>query len=259
MPVAGGIYYELHGPEDGEVLVLSPGLGGSANYWKPNLAALSARYRVLLYDHMGTGRSGQRLPEAVTIDSISYDIQILLETLGIERAHFVGHALGGLIGLQIAFQADCIDKLVIVNAWAELDPYTRRCFDVRLELLRNSGPAAFVRAQPIFLYPAGWISANDALLEAEAQHQLAHFPPIETIESRIGALRDWSLWKDRANCADLLVIGTEDDMLVPFEASERLASALPQARFQPVQWGGHACNVTDPDSFNRIVIDFLGE
>ncbi|HWU95960.1 MAG TPA: pyrimidine utilization protein D [Sphingomonas sp.] len=257
MPVAGGTYYELHGPEDGEVVVLSPGLGGSASYWKPNLAALSAQYRVLLYDHIGTGRSGHGLPEAVNIDSISYDIQILMEMLGIRRAHFVGHALGGLIGLQTAFQSDFVEKLVIVNGWAELDPHTRRCFDVRLALLRDSGPAAFVRAQPLFLYPADWISRNDALLEVEAAHQLAHFPPIENIERRIGALFDWSLWKDRANCASILVIGTEDDMLVPCEASRRLAAGLPQSGFRAVQWGGHACNVTDPETFNRIVLDFL--
>ena len=46
MPHAEGLWYEWHGPEDGEVLILSPGLGGSANYWAPNLDALAQRLEV---------------------------------------------------------------------------------------------------------------------------------------------------------------------------------------------------------------------
>ena len=63
MPIAAGLWYEWHGPEAGEVLILSPGLGGSATYWQPNLAAFAERYRVLLYDHRGTGRSDRALPD----------------------------------------------------------------------------------------------------------------------------------------------------------------------------------------------------
>jgi aminoacrylate hydrolase len=43
MPHAAGLYYELHGPDDGEPLLLSPGLGGSAHYWQPNLDAFAGR------------------------------------------------------------------------------------------------------------------------------------------------------------------------------------------------------------------------
>jgi len=255
MPHAAGLWYEWHGPEDGEVLVLSPGLGGSAHYWQPNLAALAERYRVLLYDHRGTGRSDPLPPGPTSVQAMAADVQELISALGLPRPHFVGHALGGLIGLELALQG-ALGRLVVVNGWARLDPYTAMCFDLRLEMLRSSGAETYVRAQPIFLYPAAWISERLEALEAHGSRQLGDFPSVDTIERRIAAARAFDLWLDLAG--DVLVLAAADDMLVPALCSEVLAGELCEARLEVMPWGGHACNVTDPDTFNRIVLEFLG-
>jgi len=252
---AAGLWYEWHGPADGEVLILSPGMGGSAGYWTPNLAALSERYRVLLYDHRGTGRSDRSLPGEVSIRTMAEDVIGLMTELGIHNPHFLGHALGGLIGLELSVLGSVM-KLVIVNGWGELDPWFERCFEIRLELLHKSGPAAYVRAQPAFLYPADWISDNLAQLDAEAEHQLAHFPPIENVEKRVAAAKAFEIWLDITG--DILTITALDDMLVPPSRSQALAEQLPLATLVEMKWGGHACNVTDPDTFNHLVLDFLG-
>ena len=252
---AAGLWYEWHGPADGEVLILSPGMGGSAGYWTPNLAALSERYRVLLYDHRGTGRSDRALPGDVSIRTMAEDVIGLMTELGIHNPHFLGHALGGLIGLELSVLGSVM-KLVIVNGWGELDPWFERCFEIRLELLHKSGPAAYVRAQPAFLYPADWISDNLAQLDAEAEHQLAHFPPIENVEKRVAAAKAFEIWLDITG--DILAITALDDMLVPPSRSRALAEQLPLATLVEMKWGGHACNVTDPDTFNHLVLDFLG-
>jgi aminoacrylate hydrolase len=249
---AGGLWYEWHGPEQGEVLILSSGLGGAGSYWAPNLAALSTRHRVLIYDHRGTGRSGS-LPEGeVTIASMAADVLALMSELAIHRPYFLGHAIGGLIGLELG---DVLARRVIVNGWPRLDPHTERCFDVRLDLLRSSGPEAYVRAQPIFLYPAGWSSMNSGMLDIEAEHQLERLPPAETIEKRIAAARAFELRPGPA-CPTLLV-AAGDDLLVPAHCSELLAGELANATVERLSWGGHACNVTDPDAFNRLVLEFL--
>lgn len=252
---AAGLWYEWHGPADGEVLILSPGMGGSAGYWAPNLPALSERYRVLLYDHRGTGRSDRALPGEVSIGTMAEDVLGLMAELEILDPHFVGHALGGVIGLELGMLGR-VRKLVIVNGWGEPDPHFERCFETRLELLRKSGPAAYVRAQPIFLYPANWISANIGLLNVEAEHQIAQFQPIENLEKRIAAARAFGIWFDMV--WDVLVIGTADDMLVPSNASKKLAANLCGGEYIEMKWGGHASNVTDPDTFNKLVLDFLG-
>ena len=253
---ATGLWYEWHGPDHGDVVVLSAGMGGSAGYWAPNLAALAARYRVLLYDHRGTGRSDCSLPDEVSIAAMAEDVRGLLAELHVKQAHFIGHALGGLIGLELTRIFSGIGRIVVVNGWATLDPHFARCFETRLDLLHKSGPAAYVRAQPLFLYPANWISDHIVQLDAEGAHQLAHFPPVETLEKRIGAARAYELSADLA--ADALVLVSEDDMLVPSHCSRELVDRLPGGRLAVMNWGGHACNVTDPDGFNALVLDFLG-
>ena len=94
MPYAAGLYYELHGSEDAPSLILSSGLGGSASYWKPNIAALAEHFRVIAYDHRGTGRSDRALPNVVTVDDFADDILALMNALGVERVGIIGHAAG---------------------------------------------------------------------------------------------------------------------------------------------------------------------
>ncbi len=259
MAEAAGLYYETHGPEDAPPLILSSGLGGSAQYWAPNIAALSARHRVIAYDHRGTGRSDRALPETVTVDDLARDLLALMDALDLPRATIVGHAAGGVAGLALALLApDRIDKLVVVNGWASPDPHFLRCFAARLALLRNSGPEAYLRAQPLFLYPPNWISANDALLEAELPEQLAHFPGAATMEKRIAALGRFDI-ADRLRDIHrpVLVVVSDDDMLVPSNAGVALANGLPIAGFCRAEHGGHAVNVVDPDAFNTFVLAWL--
>jgi aminoacrylate hydrolase len=257
MPHAAGLYYEEHG--SGPPLILSAGLGGSGGYWAPNVPALAEHFRVIAYDHRGTGRSDRALPDPVTVAQMGDDLLALIDDLGVERADILGHAAGGVAGLALALKApERLNRLVPVNAWSRLDPHFARCFDTRLALLRDSGPEAYVHAQPLFLYPATWISTNaDRLDEEEAGH-IAHFAGVEAYEKRIAALRAFDIDGQLGSVSvTTLVVGSTDDMLVPVTCSQRLAEGIPGARLATMRWGGHACNVTDPDTFNQIVLDFL--
>jgi aminoacrylate hydrolase len=153
------MHFEIHGRSDpgAEAIVLSSGLGGAGGFWAPQMAALAPRFKVVLYDHRGTGKSGGALPEGYSIGHMADDVAEVLDRCGIERAHLMGHALGGLVGLELALRAPSrVAKLVLVNAWSAPNAHSRRCFDVRRDLLRNTGVEAYVRAQPIFLYPGPW-------------------------------------------------------------------------------------------------------
>jgi len=257
MPQAAGLWYEEHGPPDAPPLMLSAGLGGSGSYWTSNLQALARAHRAIVYDHRGTGRSDRMLPEATSIAAMADDVAGLMDALGLAQADFVGHALGGMIGMDLAARHGRVSRLVVVNGWLALDPHTARCFDVRLDLLRHAGAEAYLRAQPLFLYPNDWISDNDARLVAETVQHLAHFPDPATVEKRIAAVRAFAMPPPIALGCDLLVVAAEDDFLVPCRATKALAAEVPEARLAMMKWGGHACNVTDPGQFNAIVLGFL--
>jgi aminoacrylate hydrolase len=259
LPEAAGLYFEQHGKSDAPPLILSSGLGGSAQYWQPNIAALAAHFHVIAYDHRGTGRSDRALPHVVKVDNFANDIRALMDALDIPKAHLVGHAAGGVAGLVLALKApERLAKLIIVNGWAKADPHFLRCFEARLNLLRHAGVEAFLRAQPIFLYPANWISEHSAALDAELAHQLTDFPGIATMEKRIAALAAFDI-SDRLGTfkTPMLALAAADDMLVPASCSHTLANHIPACEFALMEWGGHACNVTDPATFNRLVLEFL--
>ncbi len=258
MPDAAGLYYEVHGPDHAPALILSPGLGGSAGYWTPNVGALAERFRVIAYDHRGTGRSQRTLPDVLRVDDLADDIAGLMDALGIANADVIGHAAGGVAGLSLALRYPSrVGRLVVVNGWAQPDPHFLRCFETRLALLRSGGAEAYLRAQPLFLYPAAWISANMAALDAELAHQLAAFPGREAMERRIAALAGFDIGDRLGELqTPLLALSATDDMLVPHTASEAFAAA-PNAATASMSWGGHACNVTDPATFNRLTLNFL--
>jgi len=259
LPEIAGLYYEDHGSPDAPPLILSPGLGGSASYWAPNIPALAEHFRVIAYDHRGTGRSDLTLPDVVTVDDFADDMLALMDGLGLGKAHIIGHAAGGVAGLALALKApDRLDKLIVVNGWAKADPHFLRCFEARLALLRHAGVEAFLRAQPIFLYPANWISAHTAELDAELPHQLVGFPGVATMEKRIAALAAFDATGKLNGLADrVLALVADDDMLVPSRAGEILADELGGAWVEIMQWGGHACNVTRPDAFAGPAIAWL--
>ena len=259
--VVDGLFYELHGgPVAGrEVVLMSSGLGGSGAFWAPQMAALTERWPVALYDHRGTGRSTRELPADYAVAHMAADMVKVMDALGLARAHVVGHAAGGNAGLQLALDhPDRLGKLVVVNGWSRPDPHIRRCFDTRLRLLNDSGPEAYVHAQPIFLYPADWISRNHARLMAEEAHHVAAFPPREVMLARINALLAFDIDARLEEITHrVLVSASADDMLVPSGCSKRLAAHLPNADFQMAAWGGHGFTVTDPETFNEGLVKFL--
>jgi aminoacrylate hydrolase len=187
------------------------------------------------------------------------DIAEVLDAAGLDRAHLVGHAAGGNAGLALALShPERLYSLTVVNGWTRPDPHIRRCFDTRLALLKDSGPEAYVHAQPLFLYPANWISQNAERLVEEEIHHIAGFQGATNMRVRIEALLTFDI---EARLGDIavptLIAASADDMLVPVLCSQHLAQRLPSAELEVFPWGGHAFTVTAAEAFNTRLVAFL--
>ena len=108
--------FDVHdGPSSAApTVLLSAGLGGAAGYWKPQLAALRRRYRVITYDQAGTGRNRSELPKEHSIGAMAEeqghhpDLQLAWGKVVVE---IWTHKIDGLTESDFVFAAKC-DRLI---------------------------------------------------------------------------------------------------------------------------------------------------
>jgi aminoacrylate hydrolase len=257
--IAGGeIHYEEAGR--GEPLILVSGLGGTASYWRPQLAAFSARFRVITYDHRGTGAS-DRLQDTFSIDQMTRELAELMDALKIERAHIVGWSTGGAIGQTLAIeQPQRIARMVLVSTWTHCDAWFRRLFEARREVLQRGGPELYAAFFPLWVYPPDYVNASDTGITEEVRQAIAGAPPGDVMMGRIDALLAFDRRAGLSRIkAPTLVVASENDYVIPSYHGEALARAIPGAKLAMIPGGGHANTVTRAGEFNRIALEFLAQ
>ncbi|XNM78001.1 pyrimidine utilization protein D [Escherichia coli] len=218
------------------------GLGGSGSHRSPQLAVLEQEYQVVCYDQRGTGNNPDTLGRRLQYRPDGSGTASGAGSRRIEHYAVVGHALGALVGMQLALDYPAsVTVLISVNGWLRINAHTRRCFQVRERLLYSGGAQAWVEAQPLFLYPADWMAARAPRLEAEDALALAHFQGKNNLLRRLNALKraDFSHHADRIRCP-VQIICASDDLLVPSACSSELHAALPDSQKMVMGYGGHA-------------------
>ncbi|MDD2866821.1 MAG: alpha/beta hydrolase, partial [Candidatus Omnitrophica bacterium] len=105
------LYYEVYGK--GSPLLLIGGLGSDSASWLGVAKGFSPYFQAIVFDNRGSGRSGLGHQEC-TIGRMAQDAAGLLDLLKIERAHIIGHSMGGYMAQEIAINyPGRIDKLVL--------------------------------------------------------------------------------------------------------------------------------------------------
>lgn len=255
--VAGGdIYYESHG--SGAPVLLVPGLGGVGAYWNPNIPAFSRNHQVVIHDHRGTGQSSRSLIR-YSVDQMTSDLIAVMDDLGIEKAHLVGHSTGGAMGQTLAVtHPERLLSLTIYASWTKADPFFRRVFEARRALLTKAGIDAYVRSTAVFLYPDWWINGNIGLLEEREKVVIPNFPPAEIVASRIDAIVEFDRTAALGSIKiPTLVICAKDDILTPPYYSQELARMIPGAELIELDRGGHCASETNTSAFNDAVLGFI--
>jgi pimeloyl-ACP methyl ester carboxylesterase len=110
-PTVGASYAHVDGGRlaysrlgDGPPVVFIQGVGVPGEAWRPQVAALSARYSCLWFDNRGVGKS---LPAAsrLSVDGMARDTAAILDAEECRDAHVIGHSLGGIVALRLALAA----------------------------------------------------------------------------------------------------------------------------------------------------------
>jgi len=252
----GEIYYEQSG--EGEPLVFASGLNGVARYWQPQVPVFAKRFRVIAYDHRGTGSSDRNQRE-FSVDGMASDLLALMDGLKIERAHLVGLSTGGAIGQTIAVTApQRLMKLVVCSTWTHCDPWFRRLFQARRAMYQQAGSELHAMFHPLWLLPPDYVNEHDAEIDEERRSASASAPPVEISIGRIDALLAFDRRKDLQRITTpTLIIASDNDYITPSYYAKTLAREIPNAKLEIVQGGGHSISKTKPNLFNKSVMEFL--
>src|SRR5262249_12668817 len=151
------LYYEEHGR--GPALMLVPGLNGVCAFWARQIPDFARDFRVVVHDHRGTGQSTHSRIR-YSVEQMAADVLRLMDRLGIASAHLAGHSTGGAIGQVIAQDhPDRVQSLVLSATWPGHDPYFRRLFEMRREILMKCGLESYLRGSALALAPPPRLSA----------------------------------------------------------------------------------------------------
>jgi aminoacrylate hydrolase len=256
LPDGGRLAYAVRGA--GPPLLLVAGLGGVASFWDKVVPAFEQRFTVVLHDHRGTGRSSiERID--YSIDQMAGDVLALMDHLGIDRAHYVGHSTGGAIGQYLALDhGSRLDRLVLSATWPAPDAYFEALFTARADLLRIAGAMHYLRSTALLLNPPWWIRDHPELVAVDEAQAQARLPDPEVLQRRISAIlrHDRSAELHRI-VASTLVIGARDDMVTPAYFSEALGRAIGTSTTVILPDGGHTFPVSRAARFARVVDGFL--
>jgi pimeloyl-ACP methyl ester carboxylesterase len=250
------LWVERNGCVEGPPVLLLHGLGSSTADWMLQRATFGARYRVLALDLRGHGRSRPaRL--RLSIDRLAHDVAAALAALGERSVHVVGLSLGGCVGLALAAgDPTRVRSLTLVNSFARLSPSGLRGAVRLAKRVATTcvAPMPIVAAQvarALFPNPdqaEHYRRAVDSLSRNSRRTYLASMAAIATFDARRHL--------DAVRCPTLLIVG-EHDRTVPPGAAEALRRGIPHAELLVVRNSGHATPYDQPETFNRVVLDFI--
>ena len=250
-------YYEIAG--EGDTLVLIHGSSTDTRMWDDQFRPFSEHFQVLRYDMRGHGQSDQPSDEPYSHAS---DLNMLLEHLDIKKAHMAGLSSGGTAVIDFALlHPDKTSSLIPISAGPTGRPSTKSSTHeidkaIRLAFNTSGKPAASKIAyeHPVFnpavMNPLSSKRMKQYLDEAKDWWRMSRKDPGKVEESsQITRLNEISV--------PTLVIVGELDIPEMGPASDSIVNGIPEARKVSMLNCGHMVNMEDPDTFNKILLEFL--
>jgi pimeloyl-ACP methyl ester carboxylesterase len=256
------IYWEETHPIDQthptDPVLLIMGLGATLEWWYRIRPELTPRYRTILFDNRGVGRS-EVPPPPYSIAQMADDAAAVIDAAGVPRAHIVGLSMGGYIAQELVLRHPTrVRSLVLgctscggrdaVPADKEVrQALTARATMSREEAMRLMAPYTFDESTP------------REQLEGEFAIRLQTTVPNEGFFAQLQAIREWpgTLPRLPQIAAPTLVMHGETDRLVPPENGRIIAAAIPGARLVMLPRASHIFFTDQFETARAALLEFL--
>jgi 3-oxoadipate enol-lactonase len=242
----------------GEPVLLAHAIGCDHRMWDELAASLAPRFRVIVPDARGHGRSP--VPDRpYTLEAMADDARALLDRLGVERVHWVGLSMGGMVGQAFALAyPQRLARLVLANTTSSYGPEGRGMWQARAKLVEDGGLAA-IRDAVAQRYFSEAFRRDGPEIVAEVMQRFLETP----VTGYLGccdaiASLDYSRELARITAPTLVIAGGADAGTPP-SMSEALAAAIPGARLAILPGAAHLSVAEQSQEFARLVHAFLAE
>jgi pimeloyl-ACP methyl ester carboxylesterase len=241
----GNIHYETAGA--GPPLVLLHGIGSNSRSWHRQLAELSSDFKVIAWDAPGYGRSSD--PEGKP--SMAYyarRLRELLDELGIDRIHLLGHSAGGVVAQEFyRSYPERVSKLILADTTFI---GSKDKLEQRLRMIHGMTPSelALERAPKLLSHSA----PPDLLEEAISIMSEVRAAGYEFAAIALAGCDTREVLRN-LRVPTRLIWGVED------EVTPMWKEVPDGARLAVIPFAGHLCYVEQPELFNTIVRGFLRE
>ncbi len=261
---------------EGTPLVFVHGFANDAHVWDDVAPAVATHYRVLCPDMRGHGDSGRDSQAAYDPDSMTGDLECVLDALGVERLVLVGHSMGGGVSIRYAGRhPEKMAGLVIVDTAPETD--RRGALRIGLDMQQSSHSydsiADYERllARQYPVTPAGTLSRlarvwlrqrEDGRFELKLDPNLMKRHASGSVSQADERARDeakklqW-LALEQLSCPALVIRGAASDILDPETADKMVDEVIPNAKLAVIPRAGHSVMLDNPEEFKRALCDFV--
>ncbi|MGE0117898.1 MAG: 3-oxoadipate enol-lactonase [Dongiaceae bacterium] len=248
--------YELDGPAQAPIVMLSHSLATTLEMWKPQLPTLTNDYRVLRYDMRGHG--GSSAPGgAYSFAMLAGDVVALLDHLKIDRVAFVGLSIGGMIGQYLAIHhADRLRCVALCSTTSAIPEAGRAMWDQRIAAVESSGMAPQVDSTLERWFTAPYRAAHPEVM-AWVGGMIRGTPAAGFIGCG-RAIQGLNLTPELSKIrVPTLVLPGEKDPGTPPALSEVIHVAIAGSDYAVVTDAAHLANIEQAGMFNEILSGFL--
>lgn len=240
------LYYELSGPEDAPVLVLSNGIMMSTASWAYQKAVLNQHLRVLLYDCRGMWKSDHP-DEPYSMEGHADDLAGLLDALNIEKAHIGGISYGAEISMVFAIQyPQRTQSLIVIDGVSEIHPLLHAQTYPWLMAAERKDPELLLKTSYHMNFGEDWIKANQAFIELSVERYAEL--DMRALTRLMEAFYDLDITDQLSNIiAPTLIIAGEEDLIKGRQYANIIAKQIINCEFVLVPGSGHAlCRKNQP-------------